>query len=131
MEVMNAFVSMIVVFLGGGIGAVLRYSTILASNRLLGNAFPFGTLIVNVLGSLIMGVIAAFLVAKALQSEAWRLFLTVGLLGGFTTFSAFSYDFFALMERKEILHAMQYMAGSIIISILALMLGYSLGKAVL
>jgi CrcB protein len=79
----------LIVFLGGGIGAAMRHGVNLLSARLLGTAFPYATLIENVTGSLVMGVLAAYFAFKGDVSQSWRLFLTTGILGGYTTFSAF------------------------------------------
>ena len=77
----------LIVFLGGGLGAALRHGVNIAAARLLGTALPYGTLTINVLGSLAMGLIAEFFALKAGLPQHWRLFLTTGILGGFTTFS--------------------------------------------
>ena len=82
----------LIVFLGAGIGGALRHGVNLLAARLLGTGFPFGTLIVNVVGSFAMGLIIAWLALRGQQAQAVRLFLTTGILGGFTTFSAFSLD---------------------------------------
>ena len=91
----------LIVFLGGGIGAALRHGVNIASARLLGTGFPYGTLTVNVVGSLAMGLLTAYFAFKGDASQHWRLFLTTGMLGGFTTFSAFSLDVALLYERGE------------------------------
>ena len=82
----------LIVFLGGGIGAALRHGVNLASARLLVTAFPYATLFENVTGSFVMGLLAAYFAFKGDASQSWRLFLTTGILGGYTTFSAFSLD---------------------------------------
>ena len=92
----------LIVFLGGGIGAALRHGVNLASARLLGTAFPFATLFENVTGSLVMGLLAGIFAFKGDASQHWRLFLTTGILGGYTTFSAFSLDAALLYERGEL-----------------------------
>jgi protein CrcB len=83
---MNGF---LVVFLGAGIGGAFRHGVNLAALRLLSPGFPHGTITVNVVGSLIMGLLAGWFAHKADPGQTWRLFLTTGILGGFTTFSAF------------------------------------------
>jgi protein CrcB len=80
----------LLVFLGGGIGAALRHGANIAAARAFGTAFPYGTLAVNIIGSLAMGLLAAFFAFKGDATQNWRLFFTTGILGGFTTFSAFS-----------------------------------------
>ena len=92
----------LVVFLGGGVGAALRHGVNSAAARLLGTHFPFGTLTVNVVGSLVMGLMAAWFAFEGSPSQHWRLFLTTGMLGGFTTFSTFSLDTALLYERGEL-----------------------------
>ena len=91
----------LIVFLGGGLGAALRHGVNLASARLLGTTFPYATLFENVTGSLVMGLLAAYFAFKGDASQHWRLLLTTGILGGYTTFSAFSLDAALLYERGE------------------------------
>ncbi len=115
---------------GGAIGSVARYILSITMLRGFGAGFPWGTLTVNVLGSLIMGV-AAGLFAKHLQDgAAWRAFVMVGVLGGFTTFSTFSLDVAVLAQRGELLQAAGYIAGSVTLSILALVSGLALARIV-
>jgi CrcB protein len=116
----------LIVFLGGGIGAALRHGVNLIAARLFGTAFPFGTLTVNVLGSLIMGLLAAYFAFKGDASQHWRLFFTTGLLGGFTTFSAFSLDVVLLYERGQIGLAAGYVLASVALSIAGLFAGLAL-----
>lgn len=111
------------VFLGAGIGGALRHGVNVAALRMLGGTLPFGTVIVNVLGSLIMGLIIGWLALRGDAAQPWRLFLTTGILGGFTTFSAFSLDVALIYERGEIMLAAAYTAISVIGSIGALFLG--------
>src|SRR5690348_11443868 len=92
----------LIVFLGGGIGAALRHGVNLTPARLLGTAFPFATLFENVTGSFVMGVLAAYFAFKGDASQHWRLFFTTGILGGYTTFSAFSLDVALHYERGEL-----------------------------
>src|SRR5664279_725758 len=116
----------LVVFLGGGIGAALRHGINLAIARLLGTAFPYGTLMINITGSFIMGVVAAYFAFKGDASQHWRLFLTTGILGGYTTFSAFSLDAALLYERGEMGMAALYVIASVTISIIGLFTGLAL-----
>ncbi|TVQ57822.1 MAG: fluoride efflux transporter CrcB [Rhodobacteraceae bacterium] len=118
-----------IVAVGGAIGAALRYATTAAALRWLGPAFPYGTLAVNVVGSLLMGVIVAALVERAPASPKLALFVTTGFCGGFTTFSAFSLDTLYLIERGEAGKVALYMGGSVALSILALGLGIAAGRA--
>ena len=107
------------VAIGGAIGAVLRYLVVLQAGAILGPAFPFGTMIVNLAGSFVMGV-AAGLIGPG---SAFAPFLMAGILGGFTTFSAFSLDFVALIERGQTMGAFIYACGSVAGAIAALFAG--------
>jgi len=119
----------LIVFLGGGLGAALRHGVNLAAARLLGTSFPFGTLTVNVAGSLVMGLIAAWLAFRGDASQHWRLFFTTGVLGGFTTFSAFSLDVALLYERGAIALAVLYVLLSLVLSVAGLFAGLALVRA--
>lgn len=121
--------SYLIVFLGGGIGAALRHGVNLGSARLLGTAFPYGTLTVNVVGSLAMGMLAAYFAFKGDATQHWRLFLTTGILGGFTTFSAFSLDAVLLYERGEVGLAAFYVLASVALSIGGLFAGLALVRS--
>ena len=116
----------LIVFAGAGIGGALRHGVNLAAVRMFGLGFPFGTIIVNVLGSFLMGVLAGYFAFRTGLPQHVRLFLTTGVLGGFTTFSAFSLDAALLMERHAYWSAAAYMAGSVLLSLLALFAGLSL-----
>jgi CrcB protein len=112
-----------IVFLGAGIGGALRHGVNLAAARLFGFGFPFGTLAVNILGSFAMGVIAEYFALKSGLPQHWRLFLTTGILGGFTTFSAFSLEAALLYERGNLAAAGAYVFLSVLLSIAALFIG--------
>lgn len=116
---MNAFV---LVFLGAGLGGAARHAVNLGCARWCGVEFPWGTLAVNVIGSFIMGALVGWLAFRADQSwsQHVRLFLATGVLGGFTTFSAFSLDAMLLWERGEALSAATYVGASVVLSIIAL-----------
>jgi CrcB protein len=113
----------LIVFLGGGLGAALRHGVNLTSARLLGTAFPYATLFENVTGSLVMGLLAAYFAFKGDASQHWRLFFTTGILGGYTTFSAFSLDTALLYERGELGLAAFYVLASVGLSIVGLFVG--------
>lgn len=115
--------SYLLVFLGGGIGAALRHGVNRAALAILGPSFPFGTLFVNVSGGLLIGVLAELFLMKGGGSQELRLFLTTGLLGGFTTFSAFSLDAAVMWQRGDYLAVATYAIGSVTLSIGALFLG--------
>ena len=116
----------LIVFLGGGLGAALRHGVNLAFARWLGTAFPFATLTENVTGSLVMGLLAGYFAFKGGAPQHWRLFLTTGILGGYTTFSAFSLDAMLLYERGEVGLAALYVVLSVALSIGGLFAGLAL-----
>ena len=111
---------------GGAIGALLRHLLIVRATIIGGTAFPFGTLFVNVIGSFLMGVIIGYLVKTLPHSMELRSFLTVGLLGGFTTFSAFSLDTITLFERGAFTYATLYVLSSVVFSLLSVFCGLQL-----
>jgi fluoride exporter len=116
----------LIVFLGGGLGAALRHGINIVSARLLGTAFPYATLFENVTGSLVMGLLAGYFAFKGDTSQSWRLFLTTGILGGYTTFSTYSLDAALLYERGELSLAALYVVGSVVLSIGGLFAGLAL-----
>ena len=116
----------LIVFLGGGVGAALRHGINTASLRAFGPAFPYGTLLINISGSFIMGLVAGYFAFKGDASQHWRLFLTTGILGGYTTFSAFSLDAALLYERSEAGLAAVYVLASVVVSITGLFAGLAL-----
>lgn len=127
----TVFYGYLCVFFGGGLGAMLRH----AVNRLatvLRADFPYNTLCINILGSFLMGILAAWFAYRGEDSTPLaRLLLTTGILGGFTTFSAFSLDTAYLWQRGEAMHAALYVAGSVLISIAAVFAGLALMRQVL
>jgi len=112
--------SYLVVFVGAGLGGMARHGFNVFVPRWIGATFPYHTLIVNVLGSLVMGLLAGYFALKGEASQSWRLFLMTGILGGFTTFSAFSLDASLLYERGDLTSAAMYVITSVGISIVAL-----------
>jgi len=124
--------NLILIAAGGATGALLRFLFVGASMRLFGSSFPYGTLGVNIVGSFLMGAAAfAVLRGELLSSyEPFRLFMMTGLLGGFTTFSAFSLDTINLIEAGRVGDAMLYIVGSVTLSIFALVLGMMCVRAV-
>ena len=118
----------VLVFCGAGLGGVLRYLTGVAALRLAGSDFPWGTAFINISGSFVMGCVAGYLALRA--SVSWglqlRLFLMTGVLGGYTTFSAFSLETVLLWERGAILASGAYVLGSVVLSVFGLVAGLSL-----
>jgi len=114
---------LVLVAVGGAVGSSFRHLVNLASLRLLGPNFPWGTVAVNVIGSFVMGVFVELLARRFQGSNELRLFFATGILGGFTTFSAFSLDFAVLWERGDAGQAAAYAAGSVIVSLVALFVG--------
>lgn len=121
--------SYLVVFLGAGFGGALRHGVNMLSARWLGIDFPWGTLIVNIAGSLVMGLLAGYFAFKGEAAQAWRLFFTTGILGGFTTFSAFSLDTALLYERGTFGALAFYGLGSVLLSIAAVFIGLAVMKS--
>src|ERR1700730_18999462 len=113
----------VLVFVGGGLGASLRHFVNVVCAKTFGTAFPYGTFIINISGSIVMGLIAGYLAFRGEASQAWRLFLMTGILGGYTTFSAFSLDTALLYERGALGLAAAYVLGSVILSIAGLFAG--------
>ena len=123
MKPINGFA---LVFLGAGLGGVLRHMVNLASVRLMGPDLPAGTLLVNILGSLTIGLIAGYLALRGQASHELQLLLVTGILGGFTTFSAFSLEAALLWERGRLLLCLAYVLVSVLLSIAAVFAGLAL-----
>lgn len=117
------------VALGGAIGASGRYMTGVLATRIMGHGFPWGTLTVNVVGSFVMGALAVVLALKF--DNRFAPFLMTGVLGGFTTFSAFSLDAVTLFERGQVATAALYVITSVTLSVLALIAGLALARGML
>lgn len=118
--------SYLLVFVGGGLGASLRHFINVTLARYMGTGFPWGTFIINITGSTVMGLIAGYLAFRGEASQPWRLFLMTGILGGYTTFSAYSLDAALLYERGELGLAALYVIGSVVLSIAGLFAGLAL-----
>jgi CrcB protein len=125
---MNAYV---VVALGSAIGGALRHAVNVGVARLLGTGWPYGTFLVNVSGSFAIGAVAAYFAFRGHGGRTWLLFLTTGILGGFTTFSAFSLEVVLLYERGHVDRAALYALGSVVVSLAALLVGLSVVRRVL
>lgn len=119
---------LLLVFVGGGFGAVARHLSGMAIMRAAGPGFPWGTMAVNIAGSLAMGLLIAWLARRSAGDNELRLLLASGFLGGFTTFSAFSLDAVTLYERGALTAAAAYVIASVTVSILALFGGLWLAR---
>lgn len=117
--------SILLVAAGGAVGCVLRFISINAISRLNPTIFPLGTMVVNIVGSLLIGVV----LAKYGHHSTARGFFVTGLLGGYTTFSAFSWDAMSLLHRGHYTDAALYIGGSVVFSLLAVTLGFKLASA--
>ena len=113
----------LVVFLGAGVGGVMRHAMNIWVARLAGTHFPMHTLLVNITGSAIMGAVTGWFIFNPDHGGHTRLFLATGVLGGYTTFSAFSLDAVLLWQRHEHLLAAYYVGGSVVLSLLGLVAG--------
>ena len=116
----------LIVFLGGGLGAAARHGVNLLFARMINIGFPLGTLAVNIMGSFLMGAMVGFLAFRGEAPQNWRLFLTTGILGGFTTFSAFSLETVLLYQRGELAMAAFYVVASVGLAVAGLLAGVSL-----
>lgn len=114
---------------GGALGSVMRYGAAQLMTPDTGTGFPAAIMVINIVGSFLMGVMVVILLAKFPQHGLLRMFLTIGVLGGFTTFSTFAFDVVALFERGDYGMAAAYTGGSVIFSIAALFAGLGLGRA--
>ena len=119
-----------IVFLGGGLGAAIRHGVNLGVARLFGGGFPYATFLINVSGSFIMGLMAAWFAFKGGGSQHWRLFLTTGVLGGYTTFSTFSLDAALLYERDQLMLAAVYVIGSVALGLVGLFAGLAIVRSI-
>ena len=126
----------LIVFIGAGIGGAVRHGVNGLALRLAGPDFPCGTMTINIVGSLAMGLMAGYFAFRGgagifgQLSQHWRLFLTTGILGGFTTFSTFSLDFATLWERGTMLPAAAYLLVSVGGSLIAVFVGLALARAI-
>ena len=122
----NLVAGFAIVFLGGGLGAATRHGFNLAGLRMLGPDFPYATMFINITGSIVMGLCAAYFAFKGDASQHWRLFMTTGILGGYTTFSAFSLDTVLLYERGQWWLAAFNVVGSVALAVGGLVAGLAI-----
>jgi fluoride exporter len=120
--------NIILVFIGGGIGATARYGLQGAVHRIMGSDFPYGTLAVNILGSFLIGFLMSAFEDRFLVNPALRIFLTIGILGGFTTFSSFSYETMALIRDGSLAAGLGNIAASLLLCLGSTWLGLLLGR---
>ncbi len=121
----------LVIAAGGALGAVARYAVMVGAGHWAGFSSPYGTMAVNILGSFLLGALMEIIALFWTPSEEMRVFLVVGVLGGFTTFSSFSLDTVLLLQRNEVGLATLYVGGSVILSVLGFLAGLSLLRQVL
>lgn len=121
----------IIVFLGAGLGGLMRHVMNAWVTALMGAGFPYGIMAINILGSTAMGLVAGWFAFRGAGLGDLRLFLATGILGGFTTFSAFSLDAALLIERGETVAAATYVVCSVVLSVIGLFLGLWFMRAVL
>lgn len=119
----------LIVFLGSGLGGALRQGTNVLTARLFGLGFPYGTLTVNIAGAFIMGLMIEWFALKADPGQGWRLFLTTGILGGFTTFSTFSLDAANLIQKGAALTAAIYLGATLVAGLGGLFLAMMLVRS--
>jgi fluoride exporter len=113
---------------GGALGAVSRYGFNAGILRAFGDNFPWGILLVNVLGCFLMGLASAYMIEKMPVHDGLKIFITTGFLGGFTTFSAFAYDTMKLIQAGQSSSALFYVAASVLLSIVAVFAGFALSR---
>lgn len=122
---------LLAIAVGGALGAVARYGVSIGAARLLGLGFPWGTFIVNIAGSFILGALIELMALRWSLSQEWRAFLTIGVMGAFTTFSTFSMDTITLFERKQHVLALVYVGASVVLALAAFFGGLRAMRAVL
>lgn len=122
------FAPVLAVACGGALGAVARYMTVTASQFIFGARFPAGTLVVNCLGSFLIGLFMSFFMDRLLDAEYWRLFIVVGFLGAYTTFSSFAWDTWALYLNEQWLSAVLNILLNNILTLTLLLMGIQTGR---
>ena len=122
--------NVILIFIGGGLGSILRYLTNIFVREHTGNDFPFGTLLINIAGSLVIGLAYGLIKKASVPTDHIAAFVMVGICGGFTTFSAFSLDFVTMVNDGKALPALTYVLASVTCAILATFMGIWLTKLI-
>ena len=121
--------NLVIIALGGALGAVSRFLMGNAVSKAVGSALPYGTFVINLVGCFAMGLLMTIIVDRELLSAAWRLFLCVGFLGGFTTFSSFGYEALMLLTEGRLLAALTYVSGSMVLGLAAAAAGVLCARA--
>lgn len=124
----DILVTIMYVFMGGGLGASARYLAALGIQRFTGSSFPFGTMFVNVTGSFIIGLTVFYFESRGTTFQHWRPFIIVGILGGFTTFSSFSLDTLILFKNDAVFSGLANIAGNVLLCLAAVWLGSVAGR---
>lgn len=122
--------NLVLIALGGALGAVSRFLLGNAVSKAIGSALPYGTFVVNVIGCFAMGLLMTIIVDRELLPASWRLFLCVGLLSGFTTFSSFAYEGLMLLNEGRLLAVLTYVGGSVGLGLVAAAAGVLCARAV-
>ncbi|MGM9568690.1 MAG: fluoride efflux transporter CrcB [Phascolarctobacterium sp.] len=122
--------NLVMIALGGALGAVSRFLLGNAVSRAIGSALPYGTFVINVIGCFAMGLLMTLIVDREMLPAAWRLFLCVGFLGGFTTFSSFGYEALMLLTEGRLLAMLAYVGGSVALGLIAASLGVLCARTV-
>ena len=127
---LNIKLNLLIIALGGALGAVSRFLLGNGVSRALGSALPYGTFVINIVGCFAMGLLMTIIVDREMLPAAWRLFLCVGFLGGFTTFSSFGYEALMLLTEGRMLAALAYAGGSVVLGLVAAAAGVLCARAV-
>lgn len=127
---LNIKLNLLIIALGGALGAVSRFLLGNGVSRALGSALPYGTFVINIVGCFAMGLLMTIIVDREMFPAAWRLFLCVGFLGGFTTFSSFGYEALMLLTEGRLLAVLAYVGGSVVLGLVAAAAGVLCARAV-